>query len=115
MVQKTSAAKKAAVALGIAGITAAAIAGGYFLYGKDGAKNRKKVKSWALRTKAEVMDKLEKTKDLTQEKFQQIVDDASTKYGKGVSPEDLAAYAKSLKKHWKDIKNEVTGTKAKKK
>lgn len=115
MVQKTAGAKKVAAGLGIAGLAAAGIAGAYFLYGKDGAKNRKKVKSWALRTKADVMDKIEKTKDLTQENFHTIVDAAAAKYAKTVSPEDVAAYTKSLKKHWKDIKNDVMGIKPKKK
>ena len=27
---------------------------------------------------------------------------------KGVNPEDIAVFAKELKKHWKDIKSELT-------
>ena len=50
------------VGLGI-GLTAAAVAaaGAYFLYGsKDANKNRKTVKSWMLKAKAEVLEQLEK-------------------------------------------------------
>ena len=54
-----------AVGLGLAAITAAAAAGAYFLYGKDGAKNLKKIKSWSLKAKAEVLEKLEKAKDIS--------------------------------------------------
>lgn len=110
MTQKTSGAKKVAVGLGIAGIAAAGLAGAYFLYGsKDAKKNRNKVKSWMLKTKAEIMDKVEKAKELTEENFSTIVDTAAAKYGKNISADELTAYTKSLKKYWKDIKREVSG------
>jgi hypothetical protein len=52
MVKKTISTKsKVAVGAGLAAIAVAGVAGAYFLYGKDGAKNRKKVKSWAIMCK----------------------------------------------------------------
>jgi uncharacterized protein YpuA (DUF1002 family) len=93
--------------LGLAGLAVAGLAGAYFLYGKDGAKNRKAVKTWALRAKADVIEKLAKAKEVSQENFDSIVDEISAKYGskmKDVSMEDVSAFAKDLKKHWKDIK-----------
>ena len=51
------------------GLTTAAVAavGAYFLYGsKDAPKNRKKVKSWALKAKGEVLEVLEKAEKIEQ-------------------------------------------------
>lgn len=97
--------------LGLAGLAVAGIAGAYFLYGKNGAKNRKAIKSWTLRAKADVLEQLEKAKELSQDSFNGVVDQISEKYGakvKGVSAEDVMNFAKDLKKHWKDIKSELT-------
>ncbi len=109
MTTKTSGAKKVAVGAGILGLAAAGIAGAYFLYGKDGAKNRKKIKAWGLKAKAEVLEKLEKAKDLTEGNYHEIIDAVSAKYSKAkdITPEDIAGFAKDLKKHWKDIKKDL--------
>ncbi len=96
--------------LGLAGLAVAGIAGAYFLYGKNGTKNRKAIKTWTLRAKADVIEKLEKAKEVSEETFHTVVDEISSKYGskvKDISPEDVAAFAKDLKKHWKDIKSEL--------
>lgn len=93
--------------LGLAGLAVAGLAAGYFLYGKDGAKNRKAIKTWTLRAKADVLEKLEKAKEVSQDTFETIVDEVSTKYGskiKDLNTDDIASFAKDLKKHWKDIK-----------
>ena len=97
--------------LGLAGLAVAGIAGAYFLYGKNGTKNRKAIKTWTLRAKADVIEKLEKAKEVGQDTFESVVDEISSKYGakmKDISTEDVAAFAKDLKKHWKDIKSELT-------
>ncbi len=97
--------------LGLAGLAVAGIAAGYFLYGKDGAKNRKAIKTWTLRAKADVIEKLEKAKEVGQDTFESVVDEISSKYGakmKDISSEDVMTFAKDLKKHWKDIKSELT-------
>ncbi len=117
MAKKTmSGGAKVAVGAGLAALAVAGIAGAYFLYGKDGAKNRKKVKTWALRAKADVMDKLEKSKVVTEENYHMIVDGAISKYAKlkHVAPEELAALSKELKSHWKSIKAELAPKKGKK-
>lgn len=115
MVKKTSS-KGTLVAAGIAGLAAAAIAGGYFFYGKDGAKHRKTIKAWSIKAKGEVLEKLEKAKEVSEEVFHQAVDAASAKYSKtkGITPEEIEAFAKNLKKHWKDIKREITPVSKKK-
>lgn len=97
--------------LGLAGLAVAGIAAGYFLYGKDGAKNRKAIKTWTLRAKADVLEKLEKAKEVSEDTFHSVVDEISAKYGskvKDISPEDVALFAKDLKKHWKDIKGTLS-------
>ena len=97
--------------LGLAGLAVAGIAGAYFLYGKNGAKNRKAIKTWTLRAKADVLEKLEKAKEVSEDTFHSVVDEISTKYGskvKDISPEDIALFAKDLKKHWKDIKSTLS-------
>ena len=55
--------------VGLAGLAVAGLAGAYFLYGKNGAKNRKKVTTWTLRAKADVLEKLEKAKEVSEETF----------------------------------------------
>ncbi len=108
MAQKTTG-KNIAVAAGIAGIAVAAIAGGYFLYGKEGAKHRKKIKAWSIKAKGDVIEKIEKAKEVSEAVFHDAIDTTIAKYSKvkNVTPEELEAFAKDLKKHWKDIKKEI--------
>lgn len=93
----------------ILGVGLAALAGAYFLYGKDGAKNKKKVKSWMLKAKGDVLSKLEKMKDVSEEKYQGVVGDVVAKYGKmkEVDTSELEMLAKDLQGHWKNIKKEL--------
>jgi gas vesicle protein len=101
---------KVMVGTGLAALAVAGAAGAYFLYGKDGAKNRKKVKTWAMRAKADVIDKLEKAKIVSEDNYHMIVDGALSKYAKvkDIGPEELAALSKELKSHWKTIKAELS-------
>ncbi len=96
-------------AAGLAAMAAAA-AGVYFLYGsKDAVKKRKAVKSWSLKMKAEVLEKIEKLKDIDQKVYQDIIDTAAKKYEalKDVEVADVAAVSKELSSHWKAIKNTI--------
>lgn len=94
---------------GIAAVAAAAAAGAYFLYGKDGAKNRKKIKSWSLKAKAEVLEKLERAKELNEDAYNQIVDAVSKKYAavKAIDPTELDLLVKELKGHWRRIARDM--------
>jgi polyhydroxyalkanoate synthesis regulator phasin len=110
MTQKSaSTGKKMAIGAGILGLAAAGIAGAYFLYGKDGAKNRKKIKAWTLKAKGEILEKLEKAKETSEAHYHDIVDTVVAKYGKAkdITPEDVQAFAKDLKKHWKSIQRDL--------
>jgi 6-phosphogluconolactonase (cycloisomerase 2 family) len=99
--------KNQAVGLGI-GLTAAAVAaaGTYFLYGsKNAAKNRKAVKSWTLKAKAEVLEKIEQAKEMSQAEYEQLIDTVTTTYAgvQAASKADLAGFKKEMKEHWRSI------------
>ena len=88
------------------GAAAVAAAGAYFLYGsKSAAKNRKTVKSWALKAKAEVLEKLEDAQEMTQNEYEQLIKSVSGAYtgAKNASKKDLVEFSKEMKNHWKSI------------
>ena len=95
------------VGIGV-GLTAAAVAaaGTYFLYGsKNAAKNRKVVKSWVLKAKAEVLEKLEEAKEMSQEEYEELIHNVASKFSelKNASKVDISAFTKEMKDHWKAI------------
>lgn len=97
----------AKVSIGV-GLTAAAVAaaGAFFLYGsKNAAKNRKAVKSWALKAKAEVLEGLEAAKEMTQEEYEQLVDAAAKARAgiKNITKADLADFTREMKDNWRAI------------
>lgn len=108
-VKKTAApeAKSNAVGIGIGLSTAAvAAASAYFLYGsKSAAKNRKAVKSWALKAKAEVLEKLEDAQEMTQAEYEQLIKSVGSAYAgaKNASKKDIIDFSKEMKDHWKSI------------
>ena len=102
--KKETLSNKQAIGIGV-GITAAvaAVASGYFLYGsKNAAKNRKTVKSWALKAKAEVLEGIEKAKDMSKEDYEQLVDGVVKTYleAKSASKNELSSFKKEMKDHW---------------
>jgi hypothetical protein len=98
------------VGAGIAALAFAGIAGSYFLYGKDGAKNRKKITSWMLQAKADILKKIEKLQNITRDQYEAIVEKAIEQYKKAesISEKDVDAFAKKMKKYWKDIEKDLT-------
>jgi colicin import membrane protein len=95
----------AAVGIGL-GAAAAAAAGAYFLYGsKSAAKNRKVVKSWALKAKAEVLEKLEDAQEMSQREYEDLIKSVAGAYAgaKNASKKDLVEFSKEMKDHWKSI------------
>ncbi len=90
------------------GLTAAAVtaAGAYFLYGsKDAAKNRKKVKSWSLKAKAEVLEALENAKEITQEEFSTLVNGVTDTYTKvqKLSKAEAKDFKNEMMANWQDL------------
>ena len=109
---KSSGSHSIGIGLGIAALTAAA-AGAYYLYGSDKApKNRKHIKSWMLKMKAEVMDEIENMKDVSQDAYDNAIDKVSEKYAtvKNIDTAELSALANRMKSHWKEIKEDISET-----
>lgn len=101
----------AKVGMGIGLAAAAAAAGAYFFYGtKEAQKHRKKLRGWAVKMKGDVLDQIERLKDVDQEAYDKIINEASKTYSKlqGVSSKEVAEVAKELKSSWKKIHAELT-------
>ena len=91
-------------------LIAAAAAAGYFLYGsKEGAKNRKKVKGWMLKAKGEVLEQIEKLKNVNEEDYNKIIDKVSEKYSKvkNIDGEEVRSMMEDMRKHWRKIQNDI--------
>ena len=106
--KKRTVSTKQKVGIGV-GLTAAAVAaaGTYFLYGSSNTpQNRKRVKSWMLKAKAEVLEALEKAEDMTQKEYEEIIDSVGRVYGavQGAAKGDVANFKKEMKSHWNKIR-----------
>ncbi len=102
----------------IAGVGAGVLvtlAAAYFLYGsKDAPKNRKVIKGWMLKAKGEVLEKFENLKEVNEDRYYAVVDTVMNKYKmlKSLDPNEVMSLASDLKRHWKNIKADLTTTKA---
>lgn len=97
------------IGIGIAALAAAA-AGAYYLYGSsEGKAHRRKVSSWMLKAKAEVMEEIERMKEVNEGAYKDIITKVAKKYKdvKGMDREELAALVMRLNGHWKDIRAEM--------
>ncbi len=106
MAQKKNSQSNAGLEVGLAIAGLAAIAGGVFLYGTDaGKKKLKQIKGWSLKAKGEVIERLEKLKDVNEETYHKVVDAVAAKYQsvKTIAPEEVADLVADLRKSWKDI------------
>src|SRR5256885_1917683 len=83
----------------------AGASGAYFLYGKRGAQNREKIEGWALQLKGEVLERMEKLKDINQQAYDQLVDETASRYGrtKRVSAHELKHLTAEMKNAWSHI------------
>lgn len=93
------------VGTGLVAVGALAL-GAYFMYGKDGAKNRKAVRGWMLKARGEILEQVEKLGDLSEVNYDMIVDKVIAKYAqmKNIDKDELAKLVKELKGHWKSVK-----------
>lgn len=107
--------KESGLGKGVAVVaTLAAVAGAYFVYGtKEGAKTKKKIKSWTLKAKAELLEKIEKMKDVSEESYGQAVSSVMQKYEKmrAEHGDELDAVAKELKGYWSHFKKHLNPAK----
>jgi gas vesicle protein len=95
-----------------AGAAIATAAVGYFLYGPNGAQNRKKIEGWTIKAKGEVLSKLEALKEVSEEKYHQIVDTVTDRYAKmkDVGEDKAETLNRELKRYWSKIKRETKET-----
>jgi hypothetical protein len=103
--KELSPAQKVEIAVGL---TAAAVAaaGAYFLYGsKNAEKNRKKVKSWMLSAKAEVLNTLENAQHMTKEEYEALIERVAATYAslKDTSKGDISSFKREMKDYWQHI------------
>lgn len=93
------------------GLSLAALAaiGTYFLYGERGAKNRERVKGWALKMKGEVLEKVERVKDINEDTYYKVVDAVALRYKrlKRTSAAEVNRLSKELKRAWTHVKKQV--------
>lgn len=110
---RVSAEKVIVVGAGIAAVGVAA----YLLLGPDGKKNRKKVKSWMMKMKAEVAEKLENMQEVTGPAYEKIIHEVADKYKKvkNIDAKDLQDEITYLKKEWKNVSKPKGAKKAVKK
>jgi hypothetical protein len=95
------------VGLGV-GLTAAAVAaaGAFFLYGsKNASANRKKVKSWTLKAKGEVLEALEKAEHISKDEYLALVNTISGAYAtlQQASAGEVRDFKKEMTEHWQKI------------
>ena len=97
------------VVVGVAAGVAAIAAAGYFLFGPNGKNNRKVIKGWTVKMKGEVLEKIEKLKEITPEAYDAIIDEVAAKYAKlkHISQEEVDMVTADLKKYWKVISRDV--------
>lgn len=90
----------------------ALVAGAFLLSGERGQKNRTMMRGWAVQAKGEVMEELENLKEVTQDKYLEIVDVVLKRWQstKKVGEKDLAKLGKELRSYWRDIADETSKT-----
>jgi hypothetical protein len=93
--------KYAVIGASLAGLAATA----YFFFGPKGKKHRQHAKAWAIKMKGDVVEKLEKAREITEPIYREIIDTVAKEYKKGkkASQPEIEALATDLKKHWKSI------------
>lgn len=92
--------------IGLAGLAATA----YFFLGPDKKKHQRDAKSWAIKMKGDVVEKLETAKEMSEPVYHKIIDSVAAKYqGKlAVGQNEVMGLAKDLKKHWKNFNDPVS-------
>lgn len=112
---KKSQKKAIAIGAGVAALTAAAATGAYFLTGKKGVQNRKKIAQWANQAKKEVTTEFKKAEKMSRGAYDAAVDTVAKRYKnlKKLDASELAGLAKELKGHWDSINKGMSTSAAK--
>lgn len=85
----------------------------YFLLGSKGKKNQEHVKSWAIKMKGDVIEKLEQAREISEPVYHEIIDSVAAQYEKELksSPKEIRALAQDLKKFWRVISSSALAKK----
>jgi hypothetical protein len=97
-----------AMGAGVAALAATAAAA-YFLTGKNGPKNRKKVGAWVAKMQKDVIGQLKKARQISEGKYHEIIDSVHESYKamENVDTKELSKAAVEMKKHWSKIQAEI--------
>lgn len=115
----SSKAKKAGNGMAVAALATAAVAsvaGAVFLYGTDaGKKKRKQIRSWGIKARGEVLERLEKAKEVNEGVYRDVVKAVMSKYEKvkNIDVNELNDLARELTTGWSHIKRQLAGPKKK--
>jgi gas vesicle protein len=94
------------IRLSIVGASLAGVAAiTYFLFGPKGKIHQKHLKSWAIKMKGDIVEKLETAREVSEPVYHEIIDSVASEYKKGMKAgkEEVEELAKDLKKHWKTL------------
>ena len=107
--KKPNEAKFVALGASLTGLAATA----YFFLGPEGQKHQEHFKSWAVKMKGDILEKLESTKNINEPVYHQIIDTIATKHEKAkkAKPVEIKTLAKDLKKHWPKISQSTSTVK----
>jgi len=105
IMSKKQSGMSAGAMVGIGASVAALSAAAYVLFGPDGKKNRKAIRSWAVKMKGEIIEKFEEAKEITEPMYHKIIDDVKAKYSEmpNINKEELEAVVAEVRKHWKTM------------
>lgn len=101
--------------VGVGATVAAVTAAAYLLFGPEGKKNRKAVKGWSVKMKGEIIENLEKAKEISEPVYHDIVNRVVAKYEKvkDIDQGELQGVVADIRKHWKAMTKDVKTKKAK--
>lgn len=101
--------------VGVGATVAAVTAAAYLLFGPEGKKNRKAVKGWSVKMKGEIIENLEKAKEISEPVYHDIVDRVVAKYEKvkDIDQGELQGVVSDIRKHWKAMTKDAKAKKAK--
>lgn len=87
------------------GASLAGLAAAYFFLSPKNKRRLDNTKSWVIKMKGDVVEKLEQAREISEAVYNEIIDSVATKYEKELksSPEEIKLLARDLKTHWQTI------------
>lgn len=94
-----------AMKLFVLGASLAGLAAAYFFIRPNSKKYIENTKSWVIKMKGDVVERLEQAREISESIYNEIIDSVAARYEKELksSPEEVKALAKDLKTHWRAI------------